>query len=640
MKYSTMISQNDNPQWNQFFRFNGYDEQDIAQADLEVTLWTCEPDSSEQTFIGEVIIDLSVADLTGLLYRYPLQLEPSSEFSSEAATPVLDVAAASDPRIALSHSRSPRRTQQSVTGRMAPTHESPHLVPAKVGEDLTHQATAYDETDESTHDTGVLSSHMSNRVDARQMRRHFPLGSPRVGKSYRGQEPQLHSDVSEYSDISDVSRISIRTARSDRSRNRQSDNLAHFTTPYHQASAMGSNNELLPESYSPVRREYDLPEKSSNEPRVFHHGPTFPADDERRQQKESSSSECGSILMESSDGRDVGYREKPKEFHPIPPEQHNRVKNGSGWKTRPSISHKFSTVLGRSGKSSSTSNLDKKRGTRFQRSEEVLPFLQEDRLTDSVSETAGSSGSLLPVKPGSRVANEALHRQGERDDRNSSRNSPTLSRNESHVGEFVEGLGPGQLVGRQVLGMPCLGEIQLSFFDRKGRLEIEVIRARGLQHKNANKPIPAPYVKLHLLEGKISVEKLRTTTAPRRTLDPLYQQQLAFSTPYHGKVIQVSVWGEYGRMDKKVFLGMCEVVLDDLDLKSVVFGWYKLFGIIASNAHHRHQSRNLHQSHSGLSVPDAEFNSDIAKKESRSTLSKGKASSFIDRRRKRTTVEK
>ncbi len=107
------------------------------------------------------------------------------------------------------------------------------------------------------------------------------------------------------------------------------------------------------------------------------------------------------------------------------------------------------------------------------------------------------------------------------------------------MGEFVEGLGPGQLVGRQVLGMPCLGEIQLSFFDRKGHLEVEVIRARGLQQKNTSKPLPTPYVKLHLLEGKQSVEKMRTTAPARRTLDPLFQQQFAFSNSYKDKILQV-----------------------------------------------------------------------------------------------------
>lgn len=49
------------------------------------------------------------------------------------------------------------------------------------------------------------------------------------------------------------------------------------------------------------------------------------------------------------------------------------------------------------------------------------------------------------------------------------------------LSEFIEGLGPGQLVGRQVLGAPALGDIQLSLCYQKGFLEVEVIRARGLQ---------------------------------------------------------------------------------------------------------------------------------------------------------------
>lgn len=49
------------------------------------------------------------------------------------------------------------------------------------------------------------------------------------------------------------------------------------------------------------------------------------------------------------------------------------------------------------------------------------------------------------------------------------------------LSEFIDGLGPGQLVGRQVLGAPALGDIQLSLCYQKGFLEVEVIRARGLQ---------------------------------------------------------------------------------------------------------------------------------------------------------------
>ena len=37
------------------------------------------------------------------------------------------------------------------------------------------------------------------------------------------------------------------------------------------------------------------------------------------------------------------------------------------------------------------------------------------------------------------------------------------------------------------------------------------------------------------------------------------------------------VWGDYGRMDKKTFMGVVQIVLDDIDLSSTVMGWYKLF---------------------------------------------------------------
>ena len=39
----------------------------------------------------------------------------------------------------------------------------------------------------------------------------------------------------------------------------------------------------------------------------------------------------------------------------------------------------------------------------------------------------------------------------------------------------------------------------------------------------------------------------------------------------------MTIWGDYGRMDKKVFMGVAQIVLDDLDLSNIVIGWYKLF---------------------------------------------------------------
>ncbi|CAD6991253.1 unnamed protein product [Ceratitis capitata] len=112
---------------------------------------------------------------------------------------------------------------------------------------------------------------------------------------------------------------------------------------------------------------------------------------------------------------------------------------------------------------------------------------------------------------------------------------------------------------------------------QKGFLEVEVIRARGLQQKPTSKMLPAPYVKVYLVSGKRCIDKMKTSTA-RRTLDPLYQQQLVFKQPYQGCILQVTVWGDYGRIEKKVFMGVAQIMLDDLNLSNIVIGWYKLFG--------------------------------------------------------------
>ena len=154
----------------------------------------------------------------------------------------------------------------------------------------------------------------------------------------------------------------------------------------------------------------------------------------------------------------------------------------------------------------------------------------------------------------------------------------TSTSREGQLSEFIEGLGPGQLVGRQVLGSPVLGDIQLSMCDKRGDLEVEVIRARGLQSKAGSKVLPAPWVKVYLVSGKKCLAKAKTAPA-RRTLDPLFQQQLIFHERYGGCVLQVTVWGDYGRVEgKKVFMGVAQIMLDDLDLSNIVIGWYKLFG--------------------------------------------------------------
>ena len=125
------------------------------------------------------------------------------------------------------------------------------------------------------------------------------------------------------------------------------------------------------------------------------------------------------------------------------------------------------------------------------------------------------------------------------------------------------------------------------------------------QLRPGSKVLPAPYVKVYLSSGKKCIAKAKTTIA-RKTLDPLYQQQLAFREPFAGCILQVSVvlggalrrvetkkinihfsnylqqvtvWGDYGRIEgKKVFMGVAQIMLDNLNLSNIVIGWYKLFG--------------------------------------------------------------
>ncbi|XP_018801398.1 PREDICTED: uncharacterized protein LOC108976626 [Bactrocera latifrons] len=239
-------------------------------------------------------------------------------------------------------------------------------------------------------------------------------------------------------------------------------------------------------------------------------------------------------------------------------DQERSPKGGSGMGKKSNSTSQLSATgrkrrmgFGKKGKNSFT----------VHRSEEVLPGEIRGAL---------SRGSSSEADGGEALADGGAGTGGDRF-------SPSLRGNDGQLSEFIDGLGPGQLVGRQVLGAPSLGDIQLSMCHQKGFLEVEVIRARGLQQKPTSKMLPAPYVKVYLVSGKRCIDKMKTSTA-RRTLDPLYQQQLVFKQPYQGCILQVTVWGDYGRIEKKVFMGVAQIMLDDLNLSNIVIGWYKLFG--------------------------------------------------------------
>ncbi|XP_072103189.1 regulating synaptic membrane exocytosis protein 3 [Mobula birostris] len=177
-------------------------------------------------------------------------------------------------------------------------------------------------------------------------------------------------------------------------------------------------------------------------------------------------------------------------------------------------------------------------------------------------------------------------RQGSRESTDGSTNSNSSDGNlvfptarlgaDGQFSDFLDGIGPAQLVGRQTLAAPSMGDIHIGMADRSGQLEVEIIQARGLTPKPGTKALPVPYIKVYLLENGVCIAK-RKTKLSKKTLDPVYQQALLFDEGPQGRVLQVIVWGDYGRMDHKYFMGMAQILLEELDLSTLVTGWYKLF---------------------------------------------------------------
>ncbi|XDV35317.1 hypothetical protein PO909_005288 [Leuciscus waleckii] len=127
---------------------------------------------------------------------------------------------------------------------------------------------------------------------------------------------------------------------------------------------------------------------------------------------------------------------------------------------------------------------------------------------------------------------------------------------DAQFSDFLDGMGPAQFVGRQTLATTSLGDVEIGLMERNGQLEVEIIQARGLIMKPGSKGPPAAYIKVYLLENGICIAKKKTKS-----------QVLVFSESPQGKVVQ----------DRKCFMGVARILLEELDLTNMVIGWYKLF---------------------------------------------------------------
>ncbi|XP_034148554.1 regulating synaptic membrane exocytosis protein 2 isoform X16 [Esox lucius] len=249
---------------------------------------------------------------------------------------------------------------------------------------------------------------------------------------------------------------------------------------------------------------------------------------------------------------------------------------GGGKKRRSSLSQRVVAIVGLpSRRSCSTSQLTS------QKEAVVVDTKKKGKKKNKIQIQRSTEVGMAVEFPRS-----AMNRQASRDSTDGSMNSYSSEGNlifsgmrlgaDSQFSDFLDGLGPAQLVGRQTLATPAMGDVQIGMMDKKGQLEVEVIRARGLTPKPGSKSLPAPYVKVYLLDNGTCKAKKKTKIA-RKTLEPLYQQALLFDESPQGKVLQVIVWGDYGRLDHKCFMGVAQILLEELDLSSTVIGWYKLF---------------------------------------------------------------
>ncbi|XP_033921906.1 regulating synaptic membrane exocytosis protein 2 isoform X9 [Melopsittacus undulatus] len=509
------------PKWNQTFIYSPVHRREFRERMLEITLWDqARVREEESEFLGEILIELETALLDDEPHWYKLQTHDVSSLPLPHPSPYL-------PRRQL-HGESPtRRLQRSK--RISDSEVSDYDCDDGIGvvSDYRHNGRDLQSSTLSVPEQVMSSNHCSRS------------GSPHRGDSIgrtRSWSPSVPPPQSRNVD---------QGPRGTRS------TPAHYNT----LNRM-DRHRVIDDHYSPDRERNC--EAADRQPyqrsRSTEQRPML----ERTNSRSRSTERPDSNLIRSMPSLMTGRSAPPS---PALPRSHPRT---GSVQTSPSST----PVVGRRGRQlpqlPPKGTLERKAGGKklrstVQRSTETglavemrnwMTRQASRESTDGSMNSYSSEGNL--IFPGVRLAAD------------------------SQFSDFLDGLGPAQLVGRQTLATPSMGDIQVGMMDKKGQLEVEIIRARGLVVKPGSKTLPAPYVKVYLLENGVCIAKKKTKVA-RKTLEPLYQQLLSFEESPQGKVLQIIVWGDYGRMDHKSFMGVAQILLDELDLSNMVIGWFKLF---------------------------------------------------------------
>ncbi|XP_005517026.1 PREDICTED: regulating synaptic membrane exocytosis protein 2 isoform X3 [Pseudopodoces humilis] len=531
------------PKWNQTFIYSPVHRREFRERMLEITLWDqARVREEESEFLGEILIELETALLDDEPHWYKLQTHDVSSLPLPHPSPYL-------PRRQL-HGESPtRRLQRSK--RISDSEVSDYDCDDGIGvvSDYRHNGRDLQSSTLSVPEQVMSSNHCSRS------------GSPHRGDSIgrtRSWSPSVPPPQSRNVDQG------LRGTRS---------TPAHYNT----LNRM-DRHRVIDDHYSPDRESHyvTLPRSRYTQSTDHHYRDVRNCEAADRQPYQRSRSTEQRPVLERTNSRSRSterpdsnlIRSMPslmtgRSAPPSPALPRSHPRTGSV-QTSPSST----PVAGRRGRQlpqlPPKGTLERKAGGKklrstVQRSTETglavemrnwMTRQASRESTDGSMNSYSSEGNL--IFPGVRLAAD------------------------SQFSDFLDGLGPAQLVGRQTLATPSMGDIQVGMMDKKGQLEVEIIRARGLVVKPGSKTLPAPYVKVYLLENGVCIAKKKTKVA-RKTLEPLYQQLLSFEESPQGKVLQIIVWGDYGRMDHKSFMGVAQILLDELDLSNMVIGWFKLF---------------------------------------------------------------
>uniref|UniRef100_A0A3B3V916 Regulating synaptic membrane exocytosis protein 2-like n=1 Tax=Poecilia latipinna TaxID=48699 RepID=A0A3B3V916_9TELE len=553
------------PRWNQTFMYSPVHRREFRERMLELTVWDqARVREEESQFLGEVLIELESALLDDQPHWYKLQLHDVSSVPLPNASPYLQRRG-----LQTEPSQSSRRLQRSQ--RISDSEFSDYDCEDGIGviSDYRQNGRDFHSSTLSVPEQVMSSNHCSRSEMVRRSRspsqpppqranarvgsnmtsptgtavslrrgRQLPVVPPKgpLDRSVMKDPTKMRDSLSFKSSDSDVSDVS---AMSNASETRTALKISKADSVEDQSGDLGGSSEGAQEVEGAAEGESQLHKSESMEEGL-----------EEAQSEKAASTSGAPLTKSSSVGGEICSLGRNDD-------------DDDDKKRRSSFGARMMGMVGLGKKSQSASQLNpeeeekKKKAIRLpvQRSVETgLAIEFKSRFTRQPSRDPDAEDP----KPG------ALIFPGVK-----------LASDKQFTG-FLEGLGPGQLAGRQTLATPPMGDIQIGMVYRKERLDVEVIRARGLVGKQGNKNTPAPYVKVYLMDNGKCVLKRRTRLA-RKTLDPLYQQQLQFEENPEGKVLQIIVWGDYGRMDHKSFMGAAQILLDDLDLSNMVIGWFKLF---------------------------------------------------------------